>query len=152
MKKVRTEIIIDAPPERVWEMLTDFPAFPEWNPFIRSARGELRVGAQLAVSLKPPKGMGMTFKPKVLKAERNRELCWLGRLLISGLFDGEHSFTIEPLELKGVRFIQREAFTGVLVPLFALMGLFKNTSLGFEAMNQALKARAEGKNRHTSDG
>jgi hypothetical protein len=60
-----------------------------------------------------------------------------------GLFDGEHILAIEPLEETRARFIQREIFTGVLVSLFALVGLFQNTLLGFEAMNQALKARAE---------
>ena len=84
----------------------------------------------------------MTFRPTVLKAEPNRELRWLGHLLISGLFDGEHSFTIEPLGESRVRFTQREVFTGLLVPLFA-RGLDTDTWRGFEEMNLALKARAE---------
>ena len=84
----------------------------------------------------------MTFKPKVLKAEPNRELRWLGHLLVPGLFDGEHSFTIEPLEENRIRFVQREAFKGLLVPLFA-RSLDNNTRRGFEEMNHALKERAE---------
>jgi hypothetical protein len=84
----------------------------------------------------------MTFKPKVLTAEPNRELRWLGHLLTPGLFDGEHSFTIEPLEDNRVRFVQREAFKGLLVPLFA-RSLETNTQQGFEQMNRALKERAE---------
>ena len=84
----------------------------------------------------------MTFRPTVLKAEPNRELRWLGHLLISGLFDGEHIFTIEPLGESRVRFTQREVFTGLLVPLFA-RGLDTDTRRGFEEMNQALKTRAE---------
>jgi len=84
----------------------------------------------------------MTFKPKVLTAEPNRELRWLGHLLVPGLFDGEHSFTIQPLEDDRVRFIQREAFKGLLVPLFA-QSLESNTRRGFEEMNHALKERAE---------
>ena len=93
--------------------------------------------------LKPPGGMGMTFKPTVLKAEQNRELRWLGRLPVPSLFDGENSFIIEPLEAGQTRFVHGERFTGVLVPMLGLMGLFKNTMRGFEGMNQALKARAE---------
>ena len=45
----------------------------------------------------------MRFKPRVLKAEPNRELRWLGHLGIPGLFDGEHIFTIEPLDQERVR-------------------------------------------------
>jgi hypothetical protein len=142
MKQLRTEIEINAPAERVWQLLTDFASFPQWNPFIRRASGEPREGAQLQVYLQPSGAKGMTFRPKVLKAEPNRELRWLGHFLIPGLFDGEHIFTIEPLGAGRVRFVQRELFTGILVPLFARW-LSKDTRLGFEEMNLALKLRAE---------
>jgi hypothetical protein len=61
---------------------------------------------------------------------------------VPGVFDGEHTFSIEPLEDNRVRFIQREAFKGLLVPLFA-RSLETNTQQGFEEMNHALKERAE---------
>jgi hypothetical protein len=69
-------------------------------------------------------------------------LRWIGHLLIPGLFDGEHIFTIEPLGANRVRFVQREIFSGLLVPLFA-KGLDTDTQRGFGEMNQALKAQAE---------
>jgi len=142
MKELRSEIEIQASAERVWQLLTDFPSFPQWNPFIRKASGSIQVGERLEVNIQPSGASGMTFRPTVLKAEPNRELRWLGHLLISGLFDGEHSFTIEPLRESRVRFTQREVFTGLLVPLFA-RGLDTDTRRGFEEMNQALKTRAE---------
>jgi hypothetical protein len=142
MKELRSEIEIQASAERVWQLLTDFPSFPQWNPFIRKASGNIRAGERLEVNIQPSGASGMTFRPTVLTAEPNRELRWLGHLLISGLFDGEHSFTIEPLGESRVRFTQREVFTGLLVPLFA-RGLDTDTRRGFEEMNQALKARAE---------
>lgn len=142
MKELHTELDISAPAERVWRLLTDFPSYPEWNPFIRRISGEPTTGARLEVRIEPPGGQGMTFKPTVLDAEPNRELRWLGRLLAPGLFDGEHSLAIEPLEENRVRFVQRETFRGLLVPLFS-RGLDKNTRRGFEEMNRALKERAE---------
>ena len=142
MKELRSEIEIQASAERVWQLLTDFPSFPQWNPFIRKASGNLRVGERLEVNIQPSGASGMTFRPTVLKAEPNRELRWLGHLLISGLFDGEHSFTIEPLGASRVRFTQREVFTGLLVLLFA-RGLETDSRRGFEEMNQALKSKAE---------
>jgi Uncharacterized conserved protein len=84
----------------------------------------------------------MTFRPTVLKAEPNRELRWIGHLLIPGLFDGEHIFTIEPLGTNRVRFIQCEIYTGLLVPLFG-RGLDTDTQRGFIEMNQALKIQAK---------
>ena len=54
MRELRSEIEIDAPPERVWAVVTDFAAYPEWNPFIRRISGELREGARLEVRIAPP--------------------------------------------------------------------------------------------------
>jgi hypothetical protein len=142
MKQLHTQIEIGASARRVWELLTDFASYPEWNPFIRSIRGRPVPGERLEARIEPPGGRGMNFKPKVLSAKPNRELRWLGHLLVPGLFDGEHSFTIEPLEEGRVRFVQREAFRGLLVPLFA-RSLETNTHRGFEEMNRALKERAE---------
>ena len=143
-----SEIEINASPERVWQVLTDFSALPDWHTFIRSVEGDLNVGGRLKVYIKASKGMGMSFKPTVLRAEPNRELRWIGRLLMPGLMDGEHSFIIEPMEDNHVRFVQSESFTGVLVSLMSMLGVFKNALIGFEEMNQALKRRAELANAH----
>jgi hypothetical protein len=144
LRQLRSEIVIESSAEGVWQVLTDFDAFPEWNPFISSISGEASVGARLEVHISPPSGMGMTFKPRVLSVETHRELRWLGRLLLPGLFDGLHSFVIDPIQENRVSFVQGERFTGLLVPLFGLLGVFKATERGFEAMNQALKERSEG--------
>lgn len=141
MKVLHTEIEIDAPAERVWRVLTNLAAYTEWNPFVRCADGEVKVGARLRVSIEPPGGRGMSFRPTVLVADPDRELRWLGRLWVPGLFDGEHSFVIEPLEEERVRFIQRERFRGLLVPLSKILD--GATRRGFEKMNRALKLRCE---------
>jgi hypothetical protein len=141
VRELRREIEIDAPPERVWAVVTDFAAYPEWNPFIRRIGGELRQGARLAVQIEPPGARPTTFKPTVRAVEANRELRWLGRLLLPGVFDGEHSLRIEPLEGGRCRFVQSERFTGVLVGV--VKGMLAKTEAGFEQMNAALKARAE---------
>ena len=142
MKELHSEIEINSPAQCVWEVLTDFASYPQWNPFIRRASGVPRTGERLEVRIEPSGARGMTFRPKVLNAEANRELRWLGHLLVPGLFDGEHSFTIQPLGENRVRFVQREAFKGLLVPLFG-RSLDSNTQRGFEEMNRALKERTE---------
>lgn len=85
--------------------------------------------------------ISMTLRPTVLVVEPERELRWRGHLFISGLFDGEHSFIIKPLGENQVRFVQREEFNGLLIPLSST--LLKDTDNGFNEMNQALKKRAE---------
>lgn len=142
MKEVFSEIEIQAPAERVWRVLTDLARYPDWNPFIRRISGQLKEGKRLKVYIELPGGKGRTFRPKVLKAEPNHELRWLGRLLLPGLFDGDHIFTIGQIGSEHVRFVQREIFSGLLVS-FLLHGLDMKIKLGFEQMNQALKLRAE---------
>ena len=142
MKELRSQIEIEAPAARVWQVLTDFAAYPEWNPFIRRVNGRPEVDEQLVVRMRPSGTKGMTFRPTVLKAEPNRQLRWLGHLLMPGLFDGEHVFEIEELDQDRVLFTQREIFRGLLVPLLA-RSLDRDTQRGFEEMNRALRERAE---------
>jgi hypothetical protein len=142
MKQLANEVEINASAERVWQLLTDFARFPQWNPFIHHASGETTIGAQLEVTIQPSGAQRTTVRPTVLKAEPNRELRWLERLPIPGLLDVERIFTIEPLGADRVRFTQREIFTGLLVPLRASHHR-TDTRRGFKEMNRALKLRAE---------
>ena len=142
MKELHSQIEIEAPAERVWQVLTDFAAYPEWNPFIRRVSGRPQVDEQLVVRMRPSGTKGMTFRPTVMKVEPNRQLRWLGHLLMPGLFDGEHIFEIEELDEDRVLFTQREIFRGLLVPLLA-RSLDRETQRGFEEMNRALRERAE---------
>jgi hypothetical protein len=141
VRDLRREIEINAPPERVWAVVTDFAAYPEWNPFIRRIGGELSEGERLEVRIEPPGARATTFKPTVRAVETNRELRWLGRVLLPGIFDGEHSLRIEPLDGGRSRFVQSERFSGLLVGL--VKGTLEKTEAGFEQMNAALKARVE---------
>ncbi|MUL34829.1 SRPBCC domain-containing protein [Gloeocapsopsis dulcis] len=142
MKQLTTNIEINASASKVWNILTNFDEYPQWNPFIRAVSGEVKQGARLEVQLQPPGGGMMTFRPTVLVAEPEREFRWLGQLLLPGIFNGEHYFQIEPLGSDCIRFIHSEVFSGLLVPFLA-KSLDTNTKSGFEKMNQALKARAE---------
>jgi hypothetical protein len=141
VRELRREIEVEAPPGRVWAVVIDFAAYPDWNPFIRRISGELLEGARLEVRIEPPEARATTFRPTVRAVEANRELRWLGRLLVPGIFDGEHSLRIEPLDGGRSRFVQSERFSGVLVGL--VKGTLAKTEAGFEQMNTALKARVE---------
>ncbi|XVQ11626.1 SRPBCC family protein [Spirillospora sp. CA-255316] len=139
-REIRTEIEIDAAPGRVWKVLTDLRAYPDWNPFIVSAEGEVREGGRLTNKLTQKGGGTMTFKPTILVAAPERELRWLGRFGVPGVVDGEHYFRLEALDGGRTRLVQGERFTGALVP-FA--GGALDVADGFAAMNTALKARVE---------
>ena len=141
MRELTAVIDIDAPVERVWSVLADFGAYPEWNPFITQITGELSPGSKLEVRIQPPGWRGMTLKPTALRVQANREFAWLGHLLVRGLFDGEHQFHLAPLAAGRTRFTQHEEFRGILVLLTG--AVLEKTLEGFEQMNAALKLRAE---------
>ncbi|HJQ56743.1 MAG TPA: SRPBCC domain-containing protein [Vineibacter sp.] len=137
---LETAVDILAPPDRVWDILTDFPAYPAWNPFIVSIYGQAVAGTALEVHIRPPGHRAAMFRPTVLAAEPERELRWVGRLLVPGMLQGDHFFRLE--ERSGtVHLVHGETFSGLLVSLFRRR--LKATQAGFEAMNAALKERAE---------
>lgn len=125
----------------MWSILIDLKKYSEWNPFIKNAAGQIKVGERLKVCISPPNGKEMAFNPTVKSVIENKEFSWLGHFLFPGVFDGEHIFKIEPIG-NGCQFIQKENFSGLLVPIF-WRSLDKNTRAGFDLMNRALKERAE---------
>jgi hypothetical protein len=141
-RTLQADIEIQATPDQVWEVLTDFTGYRDWNPFIVEASGTPRPGQRLELHMRLPGRRPMTFRPEVLDADPGRKLRWLGRLLLPGLFDGEHSFTIEPIGPERVRLTQHEEFRGLLAPLL-LVRIGEPTLAGFHQMNQALKVRVE---------
>lgn len=137
--KIERSIEINASASSVWEVLSDFDKYPEWNPFIVSAMGDIRVGGQLTNVLRN-KGSEMTFKPTILVANPGHELRWIGRFGFPGVVDGEHYFLIEQIDSNTVRFTQGESFSGFLVPV---AGPALDVADSFDAMNRALKERVE---------
>lgn len=143
MRRISTFIDIEAPASRVWAVLMDFPAYADWNPFVRRITGSRAVGSTLQVTVQPDGGHAMTFAPEVLACIPERQFRWRGRVVVAGVFDGEHAFEITPSAPGACRFLHTETFRGVLVPLVMRGAMRARTEAGFEAMNQALKARVE---------
>lgn len=139
---LHTEIEIDAPAETVWSVLTDLDNYANWNPFVTEASGDIAVGSKLVNRIAPPGGRAMTFKPVVTVVESARVFEWLGRLGLPGIFDGRHRFELTPISSGGTRLVHSEEFQGFLVRPMR-KSLDTQTRAGFEAMNVALKARAE---------
>jgi hypothetical protein len=143
MKNIQTEILINTDITKVWDVLMNFESYPKWNPFITSISGEPKLGSRLTVSINPPGGNAMTFKPNILTLESNKEFRWKGKLGINGIFDGEHYFILEFLENNKTKFIHSEKFSGLLVPLVGKM--LDKTKKGFQLMNESIKNECERK-------
>ena len=96
MRAIETGIEIAAPPWRVWRLLTDFDAYPAWNPFLTRIQGRPEKDARLRVRVEAPGRSALVLTPRVVAVETGRELRWRGRLLVlPGLLDAEHAFHLD---------------------------------------------------------
>lgn len=135
--EIKTSIVINTTPDKVWKVLTDFEKYPDWNPFLKEVLGEVKEGNRIKIVAD-----GMKFKPKILTYTENKELKWRGRLLLPGLFDGKHCFVLIDNGDGSTTLEHSEKFSGILVP-FLKKKLRTETKANFEKMNQLLKERVE---------
>lgn len=141
-RSIRSAIEIRAPLDIVWGVLTDFDAYPDWNPHIRHVQGTVDTGSRIAIHTHPPGGRTIVMRPTVITWTPPNELRWRSTFLGGRLFSGEHGFKLESTAPDRVRFVQDETFSGVLVPLYARLRL-PRTRKGFDQTNEALRDRAE---------
>jgi len=137
---IDTAIAINAPSEKVWEKLTDFSAYPDWNPMIVRLDGYARVGSRLKFVVRQMSGKLLNLKARFKRVDPARELRWVGGL--PGIFRGEHYFVIEPTGEHSCRFRHGETFSGLLIPLLKLFLEFKGRPL-YLGLNNALRGEVE---------
>ena len=148
MPAIETGTDIAAPPWRVWRLLTDFDAYPAWNPFLTRVEGRPEKGARLRVRVEAP-GRGrrsaLVLTPRVVALETGRTLRWRGRLLfLPGLLDAEHAFHLDWLaDGRATRLRHAARFSGLLAPLAGVAGAPEAARRGSQAMGAALKVLAE---------
>ena len=140
MEAIWTLIDIEAPPEAVWRVLTDFDRYADWNPVLPKAKGKAALGTRLRLWLALTETRRATIRPLVTHVEPGRELRWLFYLGLPGLFRGERTFALRPAPGGTTTLIHRETFGGLLAPLFR-PSLCRRRD--FHTMNAALKQAAE---------
>src|SRR5690606_8701102 len=131
----KRDVLVHAPRERVWDVLTDFARWPEWNPDVR----EVRVDGPLAP--------GSVFRWKAGPSQirsRLEEVLPPERITWTGSTMGIRAVHVHVLasEGDGTRVVSEESWSGLLARLFA--GRMRST-LGdsLESGLAALKARSE---------
>ena len=149
MALYRTTFPIDASADTVWDVLTDFERYPEWNPSLPSISGELQPGSTVSLTLAMPGRPSAKVKARFGDVEPGRRLTWHGNVGADWLFAGTREFVIDPQEDGSVLFTHVEDVRGVLFPLFrAFMG--SAIQRHHDALNVALTERAEGRAARTS--
>jgi hypothetical protein len=142
MKTIHVVTDIAAPVATVWSVLTAASEYADWNPFHHLSQGRTGGRQPDRCAHRATGGdVRCAFVPRSPRSTKGKRLEWLGRLVLPGIVDGRHSFALVTLGDGRTRFTQSEQFSGFLVP-FATTVL-ERTRAGFEAMNDALRLRAE---------
>jgi hypothetical protein len=139
--ELRSEVQIAASAALVWEVLTNLRAYPEWNPLIVQAEGQLSEGAVVAITINLPGNRERNRRCRVVKLASMSELRWASTLLLRTLSYSEQYFQLHPLEGHQVRLAVGENFSGILAP--RNQAQLAQISQGLALMNQAIKRRAE---------
>jgi hypothetical protein len=139
MKAFETKIIIHAPAEAVWALLTDAPNWTAWNPTVDRIEGTIAPGQKVTVHAKI--SPGRAFPVTVSEFVPNEKMVWSSSMPL-GLFKGARTYTLTPLsDSEGILYTMREEFTGPLAPMITRS--IPDLQPAFEEFAQALKARAE---------
>lgn len=139
--KLERRIGIQAPDEIVWELLSDIPGWAAWNPLYPRAEGEIRIGNRWSLDLALPGQPLRTINPVILDWAPYDHIHW--RLdMMRGWARTVRFLEIEKMGEENVIFNNGEIFDGWLGPSIARR-MRRPILDGFEALNEALKARAE---------
>jgi hypothetical protein len=136
---VHEEVVVTAPRELVWRLLTDFDGYETWNPYITSASGEARQGERITLRLEPQHDGPQTVECDVINVKELRKLYWRCRDYVPGLLDREHTFRLLPLGDDRVKLVYDGRWEGIFVPFADL----DDRKGGYRGMAHALKLRAE---------
>jgi hypothetical protein len=134
----RDAVVVEAPRERIWSLLTEFDAYRDWNPYITRASGSALEGATVDLHAEPQGEDAEDLTAKVLIVHPRRKLEWQTRKFAPGVLDHEQIFRVIPAGPNRWRIVQEARFEGVLALFVDLDGERRGLAL----MLQALADRA----------
>ena len=90
-RRYAVERRIDAPPERVWALLSDAAGYADWNDAVLSIEGSIEVGNTIElVSVVNPK---RTFRLTVAEMDAPTRMVWTDGMPL-GLFTGTRTYSL----------------------------------------------------------
>ena len=131
--------VIEAPREVVWNILTDFGSYSDWNPYMTAVSGAQRVGESLDIRLVTPGHDPRDISATIYVLRPPRKLRWQARTLAPGVRDLEYEIIVAPLGPNRAQVLQRARYEGLL----AVFVDQRATTDCLERMADALERRAE---------
>lgn len=134
-------VTINAPAQLVWEVLTDFSAYGEWNAFCPSIEAQLVMGSP--VKMQVDLGMGLQEQVEYITCiEAPRKITWSMANNPGDPIHADRSQVITPLDAKSCTYVTYDEFSGEAVDaMVEAMGAA--VEKGFNLCAQGVKARSE---------
>lgn len=140
MRSFSSTCRIDAPATKVWALLTDLAAWPNWNTTVPRVEGTVALGNKVTVySTASP---GRAFPVKVAEISPPNKMVWSGGMPL-GLFVGRRTYSLAELAPGKTTFTMSEEFSGLLAPLITKS--IPDLQPFFEEFAACLKKTAETK-------
>lgn len=106
---------IQAPPSRIWALLTNAADFPRWNSTVQSIEGKIAAGEKikLRATVAPERVFNLTVSECVI----NTHMTW--RDGMAPMFTGVRTYTLTPAAHGATDFAMVEVFSGLMLPMIA---------------------------------
>lgn len=138
MMRFHAEIVIDAPKDAVWAILTDLTRWTEWNSTVLEIAGEAREGTK--VTLRAEAAPKRPFVLDVREVDTEGRMVWTSGMPL-GLFRGTRTYLLHSMTHGATHFTMTENFEGLLSPL--ITRAIPDLSPSFEQFARDLKTAAE---------
>lgn len=141
--EVQDSLIINASKKKVFEALTQWNTYPEWNPYITKIEGDPKVGQEIKVFFSIGFGPALPLKCIVENLDAQKTvLSWEYQAVLPWVYTARHSFSIEEINSDQCQIVQIEKMQGLLGNRLQLIyhNILKRR---FQAMHEALRAQVE---------
>lgn len=143
--EVEHSVTIEAPPERVWEILIDLPGYESWNSYSPGAEGSMELGGVVTIQAQLGDEV-RTVDNRVTRYEPENALCWHSMNWFEPLARGTRCRFLKPASGNTTLFRHHEIMEGPLAWLIELI-YRPRIEMGLAQMNTDLKQAAEGEGR-----
>jgi hypothetical protein len=140
-RAVEHRIGVQAPAEVVWEVVSDFSTWKDWNPLYRKAEGQMKIGTALTLEQHLPGEPPKVVAPIVQDWVPYEQLHWRSTRL-GGFVTAIRYLEIENMGPNNSTFSNGELFMGLLLR-FVSREERRKLKAAFTEMGEAVRDRAE---------
>ena len=132
MKEYIIQIEINSTKENVWEVITDFKNYPNWNTVLKiEGNDSLKIDTKFEISIHKSEKKEYKFTSIVEKFEENKSFGLSKTFLAKWFSKMTHYFIIESIDEEKTKFKQKWEAQGFISSLF-----WKQITKDFEKFNQ----------------